>query len=64
MHGFKKFIENYGTNGGLEPPLQRPDIIAKDYDGPIPGNIKNSEKPPVKRQMKLSRLKKMLFQSI
>jgi len=67
MRGFKeylKYVEVAGVNGGLEPPPERPDIIIATYDGPICGNIKNSEKPPVSKKLNLKKLKKILFQSI
>lgn len=67
MKGFKeyiKFTEVAGVNGGLEPPVERPDIIIATYNGPICGNIKNSEKPPVNKKIDIKKLKKLLFQTI
>jgi hypothetical protein len=65
MTSFKEYIkirESYGTTGGIEPPLQRPDVIVSDYDGPIPGNIKNSQKPIQKRKkLDYKNFRKYLF---
>jgi hypothetical protein len=67
MITFKEYIniiEVAGTNGGLEPPKQRPDIWIKDTDGPIEGNIKNSEKPPCPKKMSIKRLKNLIFSKL
>jgi hypothetical protein len=66
MKTFKEYIKikesAYGSTGGIEPPLQRPDIIVSSYNGPIPGNIKNSEIPiPKKRKIDYKKFRKDLF---
>ena len=54
MKTFKDYLKikesAYGSTGGIEPPKQNPHVIVTDYDGPIPGNIKNSEKPVTRRR--------------
>lgn len=57
-------MENPGTNGGLEPPKQRPDIWIKDTNGPIEGNIKNSEKPPCPKKISFKKIKDLIFSNL
>jgi hypothetical protein len=68
MISFKEYInllENPGTNGGLEPPLQRPDLIIAKYRGPITGNISGEkEKPPCSKKLSLKKIKDLIFSNL
>ena len=68
MISFKEYInllENPGTNGGLEPTLQRPDLIIAKYRGPITGNISGEkEKPPCSKKLSLKKIKDLIFSNL
>ncbi len=66
MKKFQDYIKikesAYGSTGGIEPPKQNPAVIVSDYDGPIQGNYKASEKPiPRKKTFNYKTFRKYLF---
>lgn len=52
-----KLIEIATDSWGTEP-MPHPDIIAAYYNGPLPGNIDNSNKPPVGWSNKITKKKR------
>ena len=69
MKTFKEYIKikesAYGSTGGIEPPLQRPDLIIAKYRGPITGNISGEkEKPPCSKKLSLKKIKDLIFSNL